>query len=300
MCPLWPRPSSVFTNLSESNVGSEFALFHFACFCTACRRVFSHFAASSQAPEWFRAAISNMTNELPATRQAAHSALEVSSTAQRELSALKHRAPSSPSNPAPKFRSTGLEKQHEVNSSVLETIDAALETLPPEASEAKAFIEAGKSIVETRQKHIRIANAHGLEVVRQYEAGSLGDSAEDDRRIASAAVSAHRQQPFSDGGRRRGYFAFNDYRRQGPRPAGTTPQLGVWQPKRWDNPQWNFPTRQFPSDIRYFVCGQSGHVARNCYSHRRHIPAVARTPLIPSLPSYSSAATVGASPTLPQ
>ena len=85
-----------------------------------------------------------------------------------------------------------MEKQHKVNSLVLEIIDAVLETLLLEAAEAKAFIEAGKSIVETRQKHIRIANAHGLEVVRQCEAGSLGDSAEDDRRITSAAVSANR------------------------------------------------------------------------------------------------------------
>ena len=124
--------------------------------------------------------MANMTDELSATRQAAQSALEVSSAAQRELSALKRRAPSSASKPAPKFRSPGLEKQLEVNSSVLETIDAALDTLPPELLRQRPS-----------SKLVSLLLSHGWEVVRQYEAGTLGDFAEDDRRIASAAVSAH-------------------------------------------------------------------------------------------------------------
>ena len=142
-------------------------------------------------PQWFTAAISGLRSEIAETRSVASQAVEATASLTTTVGQLKKKK--TVDRPAPAvLKKPDLARQHAFNERVLTSVDAALESLPDDAEEVRSILLQSKSDLDTRQKHIRIADKFDWETVEVYADGLVGDNCEDDRRIASAASLARR------------------------------------------------------------------------------------------------------------
>ena len=97
--------------------------------------------------------------------------------------------------------------QHETNEEVLDKLEAAvsgIEKAIMDPSNGEASLEKtveipneGKSLLATRQKHIRIADRseHGWNTVMEYEADELASDSDDEKKLEKAEKAAdHKAQ----------------------------------------------------------------------------------------------------------
>ena len=102
----------------------------------------------STSPAWFASAIEKLSTEVKAVREGARAAWS-------EVANLKRKAPVKPKE---QLRQAGLQKQFDLNETVLEDVESALTSLP-EDHEASAALENSKSTPLQRQKHLKIADS---------------------------------------------------------------------------------------------------------------------------------------------
>ena len=103
------------------------------------------------------------------------------------------------------FKSKGNKVQHETNEEVLDKLEAAVSGIEKaiadpgngEASLEKTveILNEGKSLLATRQKHIRIADRseHGWNTVMEYEADELASDSDDEKKLEKAEKAADRK-----------------------------------------------------------------------------------------------------------
>ena len=103
------------------------------------------------------------------------------------------------------FKSKGNKVQHETNEEVLDKLEAAVSGIEKaiadpgngETSLEKTveILNEGKSLLATRQKHIRIADRseHGWNTVMEYEADELASDSDDEKKLEKAEKAADRK-----------------------------------------------------------------------------------------------------------
>ena len=163
------------------------------------------------------------------------------------------------------FRKKGNEVQFQFNSTVEESMNAArkeIKKVQPATTEEKEAVkkatihlDEGIRAIETRQKHIKVADRseYGWVTVSVYEDDALADNSEDERRLEKAEREAERITK-----RRRGANAAKK------RPREMEPAAGGPSNKR----ESNAPTRQAPPKPRVigpcYRCAEWGHLAATC------------------------------------
>ena len=197
--------------------------------------------------QWFTAAISGLRSEIAETRSVASQDVEATASLTTTVGQLKKKK--SVDRPAPAvLKKPDLARQHAFNERVLTSVDAALESLPDDAEEVRSNLLQSKSDLDTRQKHIRIADKFDWATVEVYADGLVGDNCEDDRRIASAASLARRlargsqDDPPTVSQHHRSFRSF------------TSPPV-----HRHTSSATPLP------DPRCYLCGETGHFARQCH-----------------------------------
>ena len=198
-------------------------------------------------PQWFTAAISGLRSEIAETRSVASQAVEATASLTTTVGQLKKKK--TVDRPAPAvLKKPDLARQHAFNERVLTSVDEALESLPDDAEEVRSILLQSKSDLDTRQKHIRIADKFDWETVEVYADGLVGDNCEDDRRIASAASLARRLAR----GSQDDPPAVSQYRRSFRNFASP--------------PVHRHTSSATPlPDPRCYLCGETGHFARQCH-----------------------------------
>ena len=89
------------------------------------------------------------------------------------------------------FNKRGNEEQYNHTTEVLETVEEAIESIQLESfDEAKDYLEKGKKLLETRMKHIRIADRNGWLTVKEFKSDELASGDEDEKRLKRAIKSA--------------------------------------------------------------------------------------------------------------
>ena len=198
-------------------------------------------------PQWFTAAISGLRSEIAETRSDASQAVEATASLTTTVSQLKKKK--TVDRPAPAvLKKPDLARQHAFNERVLTSVDAALESLPDDAEEVRSILLQSKSDLDTRQKHIRIADKFDWETVEVYTDGLVGDNCEDDRRIASAASLARRLARGS----------------QDDPPAVSQHHRSL---RNFASPPVHRHTSSATPlpDPRCYLCGETGYFARQCH-----------------------------------
>ena len=163
------------------------------------------------------------------------------------------------------FRKKGNEVQFQFNSTVEESMNAArkeIKKVQPATTEEKEAVkkatihlDEGIRAIETRQKHIKVADRseYGWVTVSAYEDDALADNSEDERRLEKAEREAERITK-----RRRGTNAAKKC------PREMEPAAGGPSNKR----ESNAPTRQAPPKPRVigpcYRCAEWGHLAATC------------------------------------
>ena len=144
-------------------------------------------------PAWFAQAFGQLSEEIQDVK--------------RETRAARAELAASKSNQVT-LKQAGLQKQFDVNPTVLDCVEGALTQLPS-GHDAAAYLAKSKATLTLRQKHLRIADAYDWKTVEVYENGVLRDGMADDKRIAEAAATARRiaARPYSTGSISSGIFA---------------------------------------------------------------------------------------------
>ena len=89
------------------------------------------------------------------------------------------------------FNKRGNEEQYNHTTEVLETVEEAIESIQLKSfDEAKDYLEKGKKLLETRMKHIRIADRNGWLTVKEFKSDELASGDEDEKRLKRAIKSA--------------------------------------------------------------------------------------------------------------
>ena len=198
--------------------------------------------------QWFTAAISGLRSEIAETRSVGSQAVEATASLTTTVGQPKKKK--TVDRPAPAvLKKPDLARQHAFNERVLTSVDAALESLPDDAEpEVRSILLQSKSDMDTRQKHIRIADKFDWETVEVYADRLVGDSCEDDRRIASAASLAHRLA-----------------RRSQDNPPAVSQHRRSF--RNFASPPVHRHTSSATPlpDPRCYLCGETGHFARQCH-----------------------------------
>ena len=172
--------------------------------------------------------------------------------ARAEVASLKSGSLKTPIPKNCSFKSKGIEQQFTTNQSVLDKVDAAMRTLSDD-SPASSILMEGKTVLEKRQKQLKIADSFDWQTAQIYEDGAVGSDMSDDKKIVElfpAAATARRMRFLS---RSPGNsFAASNFR--APRGRGYGPFANGGRLPG------NHPTNP---NIQCWSCGQSGHVSRN-------------------------------------
>ena len=100
----------------------------------------------------------------------------------------------------PSFKKKGNERQfffnEQVRDKLVDSVSNALEQRPPAVEKAKTLIKEGEKLIDTRQKHIKIADRSefGWATVAEYEEDELADNSDDEKRLFRAEGSAGSKQ----------------------------------------------------------------------------------------------------------
>ena len=135
--------------------------------------------------QWFTAAISGLRSEIAKTRSVASQAVEATASLTSTVGQLKRKKIDCPT-PAV-LKKPDLARQHAFKERVLMSVDAALESLPDDEEEVRSLLIQSKSDLDTRQKHLRIADKFDWETVEVYTDGLVGDNCTDDT-VATCTV----------------------------------------------------------------------------------------------------------------
>ena len=170
------------------------------------------------------------------------------------------------------FRKRGNEEQASFNAKVEEALSQAESDLssisaPPAAIQrVKESIQKGRSLLEERQKLIRLADRsdHGWGVVDEYTADDLADDSDDEKRIERAEKAAERK---SEKRRRKRGQASGKSRGGQPRfsPSAQAQVMGMPAPAV----PLSQPRRQVVSATSRPIgpchfCGEMGHLRLHC------------------------------------
>ena len=230
----------------------------------------------SAPPAWFASAIEKLSTEVKAVREEARAA-------RSEVANLKRKAPV---KPKVQLRQAGLQKQFDLNESVLEDVESALTSLP-EDHEASAALENSKSTLLQRQKHLKIADSFSWDTVKVYEEGAVGDSTSDDKRIAEAAatakrLSSFRNQQFPSQFRPQFRPQFQQFT---PRVSGRA--YGGFSAVRGSTGFGSFSNGgRVPANVVCYLCNQPGHIARVCPTYSSPRWTGGARPVNPTIQSH--------------
>ena len=110
-------------------------------------------------PAWFAQAFGQLSEEIQDVK--------------RETRATRDELAASESNQVT-LKQAGLQKQFDVNQTVLDGVEGALTQLPSGHDRA-AYLAKSKATLTLRQKHLRITDAYDWKTVEVYENGVLGE-----------------------------------------------------------------------------------------------------------------------------
>ena len=196
-------------------------------------------------PAWFAQAFGQLSEEI----------LDV----KREMGAARAELATSKSNQVT-LKQAGLQKQFDVNQTVLDGVEGALIQLRS-GHDAAAYLAKCEATLTLRQKHLRIADAYDWKTVEVYENGVLGDGMADDKRIAEVAATARRIAARPDS-------TWEHQQRNVRTPCqqyNVAAACTVRPKKNWLR---GVRRRRRSSGLCY-ACGQVGYMARVCPSQQR-------------------------------
>ena len=174
------------------------------------------------------------------------------------------------------FKKKSNEIQFHFNAGIEESICAAKKELtraspvdPREkeaVQKAGALLDEGLKALETRQKHIKVADRSdfGWSTVEHYESHPLAEDSDDEKKLEKAEKEAER----AANKRRRGGGGAGNKRKCWSRPAGPSSRQREPQPTQVPGPPPLLP--QGPVRPRVpvlgpcFFCGQFGHLVKSC------------------------------------
>lgn len=156
------------------------------------------------------------------------------------------------------FRYAGNKKQYDTNQSVIKHLDHALAEDDPE--EIAAQINAGKSLLMERNKHLLLADKYGWDTVECYTAEPLASDSEDEKRIKRALKENKSLRSEIKAGNVR--TKSKNFFPPSEKPSSGVEKLfrGGFKPRRQVAPPF---TDQRPTCFR---CWKPGHFARECRS----------------------------------
>ena len=163
-------------------------------------------------------------------------------------------------SPAPEFKYKRNKIQFDINKSVMEKIETALEISDDE--ERSATLNEGKDILVQCNKHIKLAEKYGWETVDCYVEEPLASDSDDDKKIRHAIKESK---------------AMKEEKRKSSRtvvkPQSVQSRLGSPASSQRNLNDVNFrqnlskrPGGPSSSDATCFRCGRRGHIARVCRS----------------------------------
>ena len=162
-------------------------------------------------------------------------------------------------NATPEFQRKGNKQQFEFNQNVQTEIVKALESIEAnQLDKAKEALTAGKSIIDKRQKLIRIADreADGWEVVNCYLSDDLAANTDDEKSISRARreASARKKQLEKEKEKRnKTKKRYNNYNK--PYSIHREhPSDEVYRGERKSTPTGRF----------CYICGREGHIQYYC------------------------------------
>ena len=96
------------------------------------------------------------------------------------------------------FKKKGNERQYAFNEEVHETIRVAqqsLESTPPDVERARQSLQEGESLINNRQKLIKVADRseHGWVTVEEYVTDELAENSDDEKRLFKAETRRGRK-----------------------------------------------------------------------------------------------------------
>ena len=153
------------------------------------------------------------------------------------------------------FRYAGNKKQYDVNQSVIKHLDHALAA--DDQDEASKQINAGKSLLMERNKHLLLADKYGWDTVECYTAEPLASDSEDEKRIKRALKESKSLRNESKAGnvrpKNKKFFRASEKPTEKPFAGGFKPRRQVVPP---------FTDQR----ATCFRCWKPGHFARECRS----------------------------------
>ena len=180
-------------------------------------------------------------------------------TLESEIRATSKQIKKRKHSPTPEFKFKRNKIQYDLNKSVLDKIENALELSDDE--QRCLVLNEGKELLVERNKHIKLAEKYGWETVDCYIEEPLASDSEDDKKIRRAVKESK---------------ALKEQKRKIPRtvvkPQAVQARLGVQVSSQRNLNEVNFrhsDKRQVlspSSENSCFRCGRKGHIARFCRS----------------------------------
>ena len=147
---------------------------------------------------------------------------------------------------------------------------SVFEHIKANPARAVELAEKGKTIVESRQKHIRIADVDGWDTVRIFQKRPIVDNEADKRRLKEAREQAlaTRRKSFPGKRRDRSPRGSRRDRSRSPLSRSPSPTKRAWRSERI----FRTSARERRHDpFVCFECGQEGHVKRFCPQRRTEV-----------------------------
>ena len=125
------------------------------------------------------------------TEEKAKQIVDQNAVNQTSLNKLKKKLEDKRKNDCLVFKKQGHLDQFKHNSEVLESIEDAIEGMEnADVDQMKASLEKGKQLIESRIKHIRIADAYGWSTVKEFKTNELTCGEAEEKRLKRAIKSA--------------------------------------------------------------------------------------------------------------